>query len=216
MGGAFFASLVYAKMGAAMIGVDFWYEFASSYSYPAAMRIENVARERGVGVNWRPFLVAPIFIAQGWRDSPFNIYAAKGRYMWRDMERICARLGLPLHRPMPFPQNSLLAARAALALAPDKRPAFSRAVYAAEFGEGRQIGERGDIAALVESIGEDSERVLERALSPENKDALKSESARAAELGLPGAPCVVTADGEVFWGNDRVEEALDWARGRAA
>jgi 2-hydroxychromene-2-carboxylate isomerase len=199
---------------AAMTGVDFWYEFASTYSYPAAMRIEALAHQRGVAVRWRPFLVAPIFAAQGWRDSPFNIYAAKGRYMWRDMERICARLGLPLHRPQPFPQNSLLAARVALALAQDKRPAFSRAVYAAEFGEGRQIGQREDIAALLESVGESSATVLERALSVENKEALKGESATAASLDLPGAPCVVTADGEVFWGNDRIEEALDWARGR--
>jgi len=195
-----------------MTGIDFWYEFASTYSYPAAMRIEDVARERGVEVRWRPFLVAPIFVAQGWRDSPFNIYAAKGRYMWRDMERICARLGLPLHRPDPFPQSSLLAARVALALAPQTRAAFSRAVYASEFGEGRQIGERDTIAPLLDRIGEDSASVLERALSAANKEALKAESAQAVALGLPGAPCVVTGDGEVFWGNDRIEEALDWAQ----
>jgi 2-hydroxychromene-2-carboxylate isomerase len=192
--------------------IDFWYEFASTYSYPAAMRIEGVAHEKGVEVRWRPFLVAPIFIAQGWRDSPFNIYASKGRYMWRDMERICARLALPLHRPNPFPQNSLLAARVALALAPDRRAAFSRAVYASEFGEGRQIGDAASIAALLDKVGEDSASVLERALSAANKEALKTESARAADLGLPGAPCCVTGDGEVFWGNDRIEEALDWAR----
>ena len=78
---------------------------------------------------WRPFLLGPIFAAQGWRDSPFNIYPAKGRYMWRDMERICDTLELPLKRPKPFPQNSLLAARVALALDGERRANFSRAVY---------------------------------------------------------------------------------------
>ena len=99
-----------------MARAEFWYEFASSYSYPAAMRVEALAAERGVALAWRPFLLGPLFAAQGWRDSPFNLYPAKGRYMWRDLERICGALGLPLTRPDPFPQNSLLAARVALAL----------------------------------------------------------------------------------------------------
>ena len=83
--------------------IDFWYEFASTYSYPAAMRIEALARPAGVAVRWRPFLLGPLFFEQGWRDSPFNIYPVKGRYMWRDLERTCEALGLPLQRPQPFP-----------------------------------------------------------------------------------------------------------------
>ena len=132
-----------------MAAAEFWYEFASSYSYPAAMRVGDLARARGVALAWRPFLLGPIFAAQGWRDSPFNIYPAKGRYMWRDLERICDALGLPLRRPDPFPQNSLLAARVALALDGDTRADFSRAVYAVEFGEGQPIADRETIAALL-------------------------------------------------------------------
>ncbi len=64
-----------------MPAIDFWYEFASTYSYPAAMRIERMAARAGLDVNWRPFLLGPIFKAYGWNDSPFNIFAAKGRYM---------------------------------------------------------------------------------------------------------------------------------------
>ncbi len=62
--------------------VDFWYEFASTYSYPAAMRIETLAGARRVVLNWRPFLLGPIFAARGMMDSPFNLDPAKGRYMW--------------------------------------------------------------------------------------------------------------------------------------
>ena len=97
-----------------MAAADFWYEFASTYSYPASMRIEALAASRGVALHWRPFLLGPIFAAQGHADSPFNLNPAKGRYMWGDLQRICASLGLPLRRPDPFPQNSLLAARVAL------------------------------------------------------------------------------------------------------
>src|SRR5215472_16887098 len=99
------------------------------------MRIDALAQTRGVQIVWRPFLLGPIFAAQGWRDSPFNLYPAKGRYMWRDLERTCEALGLGFKRPDPFPQNSLLAARVALVLDGALRAAFSREVYAAEFGE---------------------------------------------------------------------------------
>src|ERR1700730_17799336 len=94
--------------------LDFWFEFASTYSYPAAMRIDALAGKAGVEVRFRPFLLGPIFKAQGWDTSPFNLFPAKARHMWRDVERICAALKLPFRRPDPFPQASLLAARVAL------------------------------------------------------------------------------------------------------
>ena len=73
--------------------LDFWFDFASTYSYPAAMRIAPLAAAAGVTVRYRPFLLGPIFKAQGWDTSPFNLYEAKGRHMWRDLERLCADLG---------------------------------------------------------------------------------------------------------------------------
>ena len=78
--------------------LDFWFEFASIYSYPAAMRIGTLAGAAGLQVHFRPFLLGPIFKAQGWNTSPFNLFPAKGRHMWRDVERICAALKLPFRR----------------------------------------------------------------------------------------------------------------------
>jgi 2-hydroxychromene-2-carboxylate isomerase len=199
-----------------MAKAEFWYEFASTYSYPAATRVVELASSRGVALDWRPFLLGPIFAVNGWRNSPFNLYPAKGRYMWRDMERICEALGLPMKRPNPFPQNSLLAARVALALEGDARADFSRRVYTAEFGEGMPIADRAAIMILLAELGHDPQEVLGRAESDANKALLKTECARAAELGVIGAPCLVTEDGEVFWGNDRLEQGLDWATKRCA
>ncbi len=197
-----------------MAAAEFWYEFASTYSYPAAMRAASLAEARSVQLTWRPFLLGPILAANGWHDSPFNIYPAKGRYMWRDMDRICDSLGLPLKRPEPFPQNSLLAARVALALDDEARAEFSRRVFAAEFGEGLPIGDRATIAILLAKLGLDPEDVFARAEDGANKALLKAENARAAELGIIGSPCLVTEDGEVFWGNDRLEQGLDWVAGQ--
>jgi len=180
--------------------LEFWYEFASTYSYPAAMRIARLAEAAGVTVEWRPFLLGPIFAAQGWRDSPFNLYPAKGEYMWRDMARICAREGLVLQKPVRFPQNSLKAARVALG-APDIA-GFSRAVYAANFAERKDIS---DDAVLSDILGADS-----RAAAQANKDALRAQTGTAMARGIFGAPSFVV-DGELFWGNDRLEEAIAWA-----
>ena len=88
----------------------FWYEFASTYSYLTVMRIEAEASLAGVAIKWRPFLLGPIFVSQGWTTSPFNIYPAKGRYMVRDIGRIAAARGLPFKMPETFPVKGLKAA----------------------------------------------------------------------------------------------------------
>jgi 2-hydroxychromene-2-carboxylate isomerase len=90
---------VTAWHGRPMPRLDFWYEFASTYSYLAAMRIEPLAKAAGVEVRWRPFLLGPIFKAQGMETSPFNLYPLKGKHMWRDMARWSEILKLPKFVP---------------------------------------------------------------------------------------------------------------------
>src|SRR5512147_2740339 len=120
--------------------LDFWFEFASTYSYPTSQRIEALCNAAQITVRWRPFLLGPIFAAQGWNDSPFNIYPVKGAYMWRDLERLCRKQGITLRRPAQFPRGSLLAARIACRFA-DARwlPDFVRAVYRANFEHDHDI-----------------------------------------------------------------------------
>jgi 2-hydroxychromene-2-carboxylate isomerase len=192
--------------------LEFWYEFASTYSYLAAMRIEEAAEAAGVSLVWRPFLLGPIFAAQGWTTSPFNLYPDKGRYMWRDMEREAATLGLPFCRPEPFPQNSLLAARVALVGAEQGWiPAFTRAVFQAEFGRGRNIGDPALLSGILTDLGVDADTVLAEAQTDANKARLRRAGEEAQARGLFGAPSFVADDREVFWGNDRLERALAWA-----
>ncbi|MCC6949425.1 MAG: 2-hydroxychromene-2-carboxylate isomerase [Bradyrhizobiaceae bacterium] len=197
-----------------MAKLDFWYDFASTYSYLAAMRAEAVASAAGVTLHWRPFLLGPIFKSHGLESSPFNIYPMKGRYSWRDMERLAARQGLPKFLlPVPFPANSLLAARTALALSDGERPVFSRAVYRAEFAEGRDIGDRAVIGEVLAKLGHDAGAVLAKTGDAAVKDKLRTETEAAAKQGIFGAPNFVAEDGELFWGNDRLEQAVEWARG---
>ena len=193
--------------------LDFWFDFASTYSYPAAMRIVHRAGEAGVAVRFRPFLLGPIFQQQGWPNSPFNIYEAKGRNMWRDLGRLCGDLDLPFRRPDPFPQSSLLAARTALVgLKADWGENFCRAVFHAEFAAGRRIDDAVVITDILGALWVEAAPVMAATQSPEIKAALRSATEEAQALGIYGAPSFTTADGELFWGNDRLERALTWAK----
>jgi 2-hydroxychromene-2-carboxylate isomerase len=194
-----------------MAMVEFWYEFASSYSYPAAMRVARVADAVGVAVRWRPFLLGPIFAAQGWNDSPFNIYPAKGAYMWRDLARICEKERLPLMLPPTrFPQNGLKAARIALVMGV-KTPAFSRAVYTANFAEQKNIADDAVLRDILARLGVDADAAMTAANTAENKAALKAQTDEALARGIFGAPSFTVGD-ELFWGNDRLEDAIAWAK----
>ncbi len=190
--------------------LQFWFDFASTYSYLSAMRVETVASDHGVTVEWQPFLLGPIFAAQGWETSPFNLYPAKGRYMWRDMERLCAARELPLKRPDIFPQNSLKAARLALAIDdPDQRATFSRAVYLGQFGAGRDVSDLQFLADCL-TVADASPDLIDRINDPAIKAALFGQVDRAKALDIFGAPSFVAGD-ELFWGDDRLDDAISYA-----
>ncbi|TVT72229.1 MAG: 2-hydroxychromene-2-carboxylate isomerase [Denitromonas halophila] len=191
--------------------VEIWFEFASSYSYLAVMRVESAARAAGVTLHWRPFLLGPVFLSLGWNDSPFNIYPPKGRYMWRDMARLAAKYDIPFRLPSQFPRNGLLAARVAM-LGQDQPwiADFARAAMRANFGEDRDIGQPEVIADILSALDLPAAQLIDAAQAPANKLALRRQTEQAAERGIFGAPTLLVGD-EMFWGNDRLEDALAWA-----
>lgn len=191
--------------------LTFWYEFASPYSWLAAERIEGLAAAAGVEIVWRPFLLGPIFAAQGWKTSPFNLYPAKGRYMVRDMQRLAAARGLAFRLPDPFPQSSLTATRLAhLGCREGWVARFSRAVFTAEFVDGRDISDAAVLTEILTDLGLAGSDWLALSATPSLKESLRAVGRAAEEIGIFGAPSFVTSDGEVFWGDDRLEAAINW------
>ncbi len=192
--------------------LQFWFEFASTYSYLTAARIGAVAEAAGVEVVWEPFLLGPIFRKQGWDDSPFNLQPAKGRYMWRDIERLCEGYELPFRRPSRFPGNGLLAARiACVGLGKDWLPDFVRAVYHAGFAEDRDISQTALMQDVLAGLDLPIEKTLAQAGEAANKEKLHEQGRRASALGLFGAPSFTVGD-ELFWGNDRMGDAIAWTK----
>jgi 2-hydroxychromene-2-carboxylate isomerase len=197
--------------------LDFWCEIASTYTYLAATRVDPLAAARGVEVAWRPFSLGPIFAARGLSTSPFNLEIDKGAYMWRDVARQAEVLGRPFRRPSVFPRHSIGALRlAVLGVARGWGAAFIRAALCANFEQDRAIDQNSVLDELLADLGLDAAAIRAEAISAEWKPRLRVETDRARALGVFGAPTFV-ANGELFWGNDRLESALDWlTRGRAA
>lgn len=191
----------------------FWYEFSSTYSYLTAMRIGAAAKQAGVGIVWRPFLLGPIFKAQGWTTSPFNLFPAKGRYMVRDIGRTAAERGIAFGLPSPFPFSSIKAARLALAIREaDGIAAFAPMVFDAAFAKGLDVTDDGVLRDCLAAAGVGVEAAFERGMSDEIKAALRRNTDDAQAAGIFGAPSFTTADGELFWGDDRLDATLMWAK----
>jgi 2-hydroxychromene-2-carboxylate isomerase len=193
------------------VNLTFWYDFASTYSYLAAMRAGQACEQAGVALTYKPFLLGPIFHElQGIKDSPFNVQPVRGKYMWRDIERLCAKYGLPFVKQTVFPRNSVLAARVALCAGEAIGP-LTKAIFSANFAQDRDINDPEVLRQIVESIGGDGKQALELSQTAEVKAQLRANTTEAQRLGIFGAPDFI-AGGELFFGHDRMDDAIAWAR----
>ena len=189
--------------------IEFWFDFASNYSYLSVMRIRQLVPG---GVVWRPFLLGPIFKDAGWNNSPFVLQKDKGAYVWQDMPRQCAKYGLPWRQPSDFPRNSMLAAR--VGILSENQPwmsDFCERVMLANFVDDRDIASADCIAGILSALGQDADTILRDAQTDDNKARLRARTEQAKALHIFGAPTFMVGDA-MFWGNDRLDDALAHAQ----
>ena len=191
--------------------LHFWFDFASTYTYPAVMRVSRLAAEQEVEVVWHAFLLGAVFQQYGWNDSPFNLFPAKGKYMWKDMARICQQEGIALNRPSVFPRNGLLPARIVASFSAEAWISdFIQQVFTANFVQDQDINQQAVIEAILNDLQLDAGQIIQQATSDAGKQKLKDETARALQQEVFGAPFFKVGE-EPFWGNDRLEQAIAYA-----
>jgi 2-hydroxychromene-2-carboxylate isomerase len=190
--------------------IDFWYSIGSTYTYLSVMRLSDVSRSTGVAFRWRPFNVRHIMIEQN--NIPFKDKPVKTAYMWRDVERRAHHYRLFPKLPAPYPLPGLVLANqiAVLGAAEGWGESYTRAAYRRWFEGGEPAGEEPNISGSLSEAGQNPDRALELAQSPPIVAALSEATDEAMALGVFGSPTFVVA-GEVFWGDDRLDDAIRWA-----
>jgi len=191
--------------------IDFWFSIGSTYTYLTVMRIDDVARRAGVTFRWRPFDVRAVMLAMD--NIPFSTKPIKACYMWRDLERHAEMYGVPWSGIPTYPLKHLtFVNRIALIGCKEGWCAdYARAAYRCWFGNGRDISLEPDLSDSLRDIGQDPTRVLALAASDEWKSALQAETGTASALGIFGVPTFVVGE-EIFWGDDRLDDAINWHR----
>ena len=194
--------------------IEFWFEFGSNYSYLSVMRIEDEARRRGVRIVWKPFLLGPIFRALGMENSPFVLQKEKGAYVWQDMVRQCRKYGLRWAKPSTFPRLGVLPLR--VALLGVEQPwigAFCRQVMELNFVLDQDINQPERLAPILTELGLPASDILDQAQAESTKARLREQTDEARGRGIFGAPTFFVGT-EMFWGNDRLDDALLFASER--
>jgi 2-hydroxychromene-2-carboxylate isomerase len=197
----------------AVAKIEFWIEYASTYSWLSVARIGKMADAHGVEIDWQPFWLFPVREAQG-LTAPFPEGSARAQYMWRDLERRARSLGVTYRRPEVYPFKSMPVARVGMVAREEGWcREFTEAAFRLHWTKGVLMGTPENLAGALAAAGQDAARVEKRASSEELKEALKEQTPRALQRGIFGAPSFVVGE-ELFWGDDRLEAAIEHARGQ--
>ena len=191
--------------------LEFYFDFSSPYGYIAAQRIDGIAARHSRQVDWRPMLLGAVFKVAG--TQPLTEYPLKGRYSIHDFNRSAREHGIAFNMPAKFPLPTQAAARGTYWLKetlPDRAVPFARAVYAAYFVDGQDISSPDTVADIAAGLGIDRKAFLAGIDSPEIKAKLREVTEDAIQnRGIFGSPFTF-ADGEPFWGADRLDMLDRW------
>ena len=196
-----------------MKNIDFWFTIGSTYTYLTAMRLESVSRKTAISFNYRPFSVLEIMLEMD--NIPFLEKPIKSQYMWRDIERRAQKYGCAAKVPAPYPpereQYDIANLVAVVGSEEGWCDKYLFATYEKLFRDGQQVGSDPNMSDSLREIEQDPVRVVARAKSAEITEKFDAATGEARALGVFGAP-TFAVDGELFWGDDRLEDAISWRR----
>ena len=190
--------------------IEFWFSIGSTYTYLSVTRLKEVEQKFGVSFSWQPFSVRKIMLEMD--NVPFPpTKKVKADYMWRDIERRSQGYGFEAKVPAPYPLKEFDVANcvAVLGMQEGWCSDYVRATYRRWFIDGIEPGSEPNVSASLMEIGQQPERVLELADDDKIRKTYLNQTEQAKSKNIFGSPSFIV-DGELFWGDDRLEDAVSW------
>ena len=193
-----------------MSNIDFYFSIGSTYTYLTVTRIIDVENKHQVKFNWKPFSVRAIM--KEMNNIPFpKEKMNKVNYMWRDIERRAEGYGFFAKTPVPYPLSEFDLANqiAILGLEKDWGIDYIRLTYKKWFQEGKEPAIEPSISEVCNELKLNKDQIISDALNKEIQNKYEANTNSARENKIFGSPSFIVKN-EVFWGDDRMEDAIKW------
>ena len=194
-----------------MKNIDFYFSIGSTYTYLTVTRILDLEKKHQIKFNWKPFSVRVIMKEMD--NIPFpKDKINKVNYMWRDIERRAEGYGFFAKTPVPYPLSEFDLANQIAILGLDKGwgTDYIRLTYKKWFQEGKEPAIDPSISEICKELGLNKDEIISEAKSKifEKKYISNTDSARKKKVF--GSPSFIV-ENEIFWGDDRMEDAIKWS-----
>ena len=191
--------------------INFWFSIGSTYTYLSVNRISEVAKRENLSINWRPFSVRKIMMDMD--NIPFTPPSKKVKsdYMWRDIERRAKFYGFEAKVPAPYPlsQFDLANQIAILGMLEGWGVDYVYKTYQRWFQQGKEPATEPNLTEIFEELDLDHDETIKKANEDVIKDQYLQNTETAYKNGVFGSPSFIY-EGEVFWGDDRLEDCIKW------
>ena len=191
--------------------INFWFSIGSTYTYLSVNRISEVAKRENLSINWRPFSVRKIMMDMD--NIPFTPPSKKVKsdYMWRDIERRAKFYGFEAKVPAPYPlsQFDLANQIAILGMLEGWGVDYVYKTYQRWFQQGKEPATEPNLTEIFNELDLDHDETLKKANEDKIKDQYLQNTETAYKNGVFGSPSFIY-EGEVFWGDDRLEDCIKW------
>ena len=191
--------------------IDFWFSIGSTYTYLSVNRITEVAKKENLLINWTPFSVRKIMMDMD--NIPFTPPSKKIKsdYMWRDIERRSKFYGFKAKVPAPYPLKEFDLANQIAVLGMNEGWGIDYVIstYQRWFHQGKEPATEPNLSEILNELNLNKDEVRKNANSKDIKNQYMQNTENAFKLGVFGSPTFIYK-GEVFWGDDRLEDCIKW------
>ena len=191
--------------------IEFWYSIGSTYTYLSTQRLDDIANQKNIEFEWCPFSVRSRMIEM--ENVPFMAEKKRDKidYMWRDVQRRANFYGFDAKVPVPYPLKEFDLANKVAILGKNQGwiKEYTILTYKKWFLEHLEPGSEPNLSSTLKEIGLDSESVIKLAQTDEIEQKYLKNTEMAKNKGIFGSPTFIV-ENEVFWGDDRCEDAIKW------